>query len=144
MRVASSHGCTRVQVWLLEIVRDELVVKASKPNPIFKNLNDEVQKVGGSVKRLFTYQYQVLPFVYTHLVSLCSVVYLMFHAFLKGLHFEPDAGCAGRPHHTTHPMIGSQRALGAHTCTPLKRRGIVRARAAATRSGCCCLSSRCC
>ena len=59
--------------------------------PIFKNLNDEVQKMGDSVKRLFSYQYQVLPFVYTHLVSTCCVFYLMLTAVVKGLQFEPDA-----------------------------------------------------
>ena len=35
---------------------------------------------------------QVLPFIYTHLVSLSSTLFLAFNAFLKGLYFTPQAG----------------------------------------------------
>ena len=80
-----TRACAMIEVWLLEIVRDNI------SGPIFKNLNDEVQKMGDSVKRLFSYQYQVLPFVYTHLVSTCCVLYLILTAVVKGLQFEPDS-----------------------------------------------------
>ena len=33
---------------------------------------------------------QVLPFIYTHLVSASCTLYLVFNAFLKGLEFGPD------------------------------------------------------
>ena len=89
--------CSMLEVWLFEIVRDEMFVKVAKHSPAMtKVMLDEVMKVGDSVKRLFTYQYQVLPFIYTHLVSLCCTAYLFFFAFLKGLYFHPDAGlCFG-------------------------------------------------
>jgi hypothetical protein len=84
-----TRACAMLEVWLLELVRDELITRKDKPSPIFKNLNDEVQKMGDCVKRLFAYQYQVLPFVYTHLVAACCTLYLMANAFVKGLQFEP-------------------------------------------------------
>ena len=34
---------------------------------------------------------QVLPYIYTHLVSASCTVYLMFNAFKNGLYFQPDA-----------------------------------------------------
>ena len=30
----------------------------------------------------------MLPFIYTHLVSMCCTVFLLFNAFLKGLYFQ--------------------------------------------------------
>lgn len=86
-----TRACTMLEIWLLELIKGELVEKADKPSPIFKNINDEVKKMGDSVKRLFSYQYQVLPFVYTHLVAMCCVLYLALTAFIKGLQFTPEA-----------------------------------------------------
>ena len=37
----------------------------------------QVVEVGDAVKKLFAYRYQVLPFIYTHLVSLCCTFYLV-------------------------------------------------------------------
>ena len=85
--------CSMLETWIFEIMREEVFLKADKHSPaVYKVMLDEVMKVGDSTKRLFTYQYQVMPFIYTHLVSICSTVYLMFFAFTKGLHFGPDAG----------------------------------------------------
>ena len=36
-------------------------------------------------------QYQVLPFVYSHMVSMCCTAYLLSSSFVKGLYFSPDA-----------------------------------------------------
>ena len=38
---------------------------------------------------------QVLPFVYTHMVSLSCTIYLCGSAFLKGLEFTQDASYTG-------------------------------------------------
>ena len=46
---------------------------------------------------------QVLPFIYTHLVSASCTLYLMFNAFLKGLAFQQVRATS----------------LAAHTRTPL-------------------------
>merc|ERR1719424_1869235 len=43
------------------------------------------------LSRLYAQEYQVLPYVYTHLVSLACTIFLLAHAFLKGLYFEPSA-----------------------------------------------------
>jgi len=47
--------------------------------------------VGICIKRLFAYRYQVMPFIYTHLVSLCCFLYLITSAFLLGSRFDPGA-----------------------------------------------------
>ena len=54
-------------------------------------LNEEVCQVGDAVKRIYIQTYQVLPFIYTHLVSFSCAVYLVINAFIKALYFQPDA-----------------------------------------------------
>ena len=118
-------------VWVFEVISNE-AKRSGVPGPIHAAMNNEVQKVGDSIKRLFSYQYQVstsrhartdrlgascrarppaigvgvsaprhmmrgmqsqvLPFIYTHLVSLSSTLFLAFSAFLKGLYFTPAVG----------------------------------------------------
>ena len=53
--------CSMLIVWVLEILREELVTKAKKPMPVYQRITADVACIGDSVKRLFTYQYQVLP-----------------------------------------------------------------------------------
>ena len=44
-----------------------------------------------SLTTLYNYQFQVMPFMYTQLVSFACAFYLIVYAILKGLHFTPDA-----------------------------------------------------
>ena len=55
-------------------------------------LQAEVNAIGDSIKKLFAYRYQVLPFIYTHLVSALCALYLFSSALLKGLHGTADEG----------------------------------------------------
>ena len=72
----------------MEVIRDECN-RCKVPAPIQAMLQKEVSEIGHHIKKLFGYRYQVLPFIYTHLVSALSTFYLFVTAFLKGLHFVP-------------------------------------------------------
>ena len=76
------------QIWAMEVIRDECN-RCKVPAPIQAMLQKEVSEIGHHIKKLFGYRYQVLPFIYTHLVSALSTFYLFVTAFLKGLHFVP-------------------------------------------------------
>ena len=106
------------QVWAMEVIRAESN-RCKVPAPIQAKLQDGVTEIGLTIQKLFATRYQVinnaellhdnlwhnhpqrrwsiyspsrhqvLPFIYTHLVSALSTFYLMVTAFLIGLHFEP-------------------------------------------------------
>ena len=57
--------------------------------PIHKEMGELITGIGSGLARLYSQEYQVLPYIYTHLVSLSCFTYLTLAAFLKGLHFEP-------------------------------------------------------
>jgi len=78
------------EVWALDIVRAEHRAGALSA-PIHAQLNDKLCEIGGCVKRLYAYSFQVLPFIYTHLVSTACTFFLVINAFLKGLDFTPDS-----------------------------------------------------
>lgn len=72
-----NRACLMLQVWVLEVIKNEARNAPDIPPPICKSLYDEIQKLGLSVKQLFAYQYQVLPFIYTHLVSFSCFLLLL-------------------------------------------------------------------
>ena len=51
----------------------------------------QVVQIGDALKALYAYSYQVLPFIYTHLVSLSCTIFLLVNAFLKGMNFHPES-----------------------------------------------------
>lgn len=80
------------QVWALDVIRREsTAMKGGLSPPIQKAIEDEVLAGGNAIKRLYAYYYQVLPFIYTHLVSASCTIYLVINAFLKGLYFTRDS-----------------------------------------------------
>ena len=80
------------QIWAYEVVQGEVLRPDSRISPpVHTRVNEEIKEVGKAAKRLHAYTYQVLPFIYTHLVSLSSSLFLMFNAFVKGLYFTPEA-----------------------------------------------------
>jgi hypothetical protein len=87
-RSPRSLTCYSSQVWAMEVIREESL-RCKTPAPIQAMLQREVSEIGLHIKKLFGYRYQVLPFIYTHLVSALSTFYLFVTAFLKGLHFGP-------------------------------------------------------
>ena len=85
-------ACNAFQIWALDLVQQEAMASNSKLSaPVHALLNRQILDVGQAAKRLHAYTYQVLPFIYTHLVSLMCTLYLLFNAFIKGLYFEPEA-----------------------------------------------------
>jgi len=83
------RACSMFEVWAMEVIREESS-RCKTPPPIQAKLQSEVSEIGLHIKKLFAYRYQVLPFIYTHLVSALSTFYLIVTAFLKGLYFGPD------------------------------------------------------
>ena len=88
-----SRACAMFEVWAFEVVKGEarrsMRGTGDLSPPIQAALAHEINTVGTCIKRLFAYRYQVMPFIYTHLVSLSCFVYLMASAFLAGVSFTP-------------------------------------------------------
>ena len=63
--------------------------------PVHASINKEVFEIGDALKKIFAASFQVLPFLYTHMVSLSCTVYLLGSAFLRGCAFTPEADLPG-------------------------------------------------
>lgn len=83
-----ASACNTCMVWALEIVHARAEAGDFSP-PIHKEMGELITGIGSGLARLYSQEYQVLPYIYTHLVSLSCFTYLTLAAFLKGLHFEP-------------------------------------------------------
>lgn len=82
---------TMYQALTLDLIRENASASKTMAPPIHAQLNAQIVDIGDCIKQLYSYSYQVLPFIYTHLVSLTCCVYLIFNAFIKGLYFQPRA-----------------------------------------------------
>ena len=85
LRVVSDYIC-----WSLDVIDEQVGVAKRFSPPNHANLNNHVVLVGDCVKRLYAHAYQILPFIYTHLVSLSCTIFLACNAFIKGLYFQPE------------------------------------------------------
>jgi len=90
-----SRACSMFEVWAFEVVKGE-ARRTTKGEgdltpPIQARLQGEINNVGVCIKRLFAYRYQVMPFIYTHLVSLACFIYLAVTAFLAGIKWKPES-----------------------------------------------------
>ena len=61
----------------------------------YKIMSEEVLKSRSLLSSLFAYQYQVIPFVYAHLVSSGSFLYLLTLAVVKATRCRPEAPLLG-------------------------------------------------
>ena len=96
-----SRACSMFEVWVMEIVKGEAKrARLEDPRdsnydltpPIQARLHLVLSQIGVSIKRLFSYRYQVMPFIYTHLVSLSCFVYrTLVHS--------------NSAHHAPHPSV---------------------------------------
>ena len=57
-------------------------------------MQNEILLFRRSIAALYAYHFQVIPYVYTHMISLVSTLYLITFAVLKGAEFAPDATIA--------------------------------------------------
>ena len=57
-------------------------------------MQNEILLFRRSIAALYAYHFQVIPYVYTHMISLVSTLYLLIFAVLKGAEFSPDTNVA--------------------------------------------------
>lgn len=84
----------RLGVWAQQLLHKELKEGRCHPE-IFRILQEEVIKLRNLINSIFAYQYQVIPFSYSHLVSFSCFFYLLGLAILKGARFTPEATYLG-------------------------------------------------
>jgi len=88
-----NHGALAANtcmVWALEVVQERFD-RGDFSAPMHKEMTETITAIGTGLARLYAQEYQVLPYIYTHLVSISCTIFLVGNAFLKGLYFEPDA-----------------------------------------------------
>lgn len=88
--VESPVAWSTCMVWALEVVHMRADAKDFS-SPIHSVLVGSIAEIGSALSRIYAQEYQVLPYIYTHLVSFACTVYLVALAFLKGLSFREDA-----------------------------------------------------
>jgi predicted membrane chloride channel (bestrophin family) len=57
----------------------------------FRTMQEEILRLRSTLNSIFAYQYQVIPFAYSHLVSAACFFYLVGLALVKAMRFHPDA-----------------------------------------------------
>jgi len=82
------------EVWAVQNINAQFKKGGFSP-PVHSSFNKCVFDIGDSMKKIFAANFQVLPFIYTHMVSLSCTVYLTGSAFLRGLEFTPESGITG-------------------------------------------------
>lgn len=58
------------------------------------SMQNEILLFRRSMAALYAYHFQVIPYVYTHMISLVSALYLLSYAVLKGTAFAPGTSIA--------------------------------------------------
>ena len=89
----SGEGASAYQlcaVWAMGVLHTALK-RGDLHGEAYKVMSEEVLKSRSLLAALFAYQYQVIPFVYAHLVSLGSFVYLLGVAIVKGVKCTPGS-----------------------------------------------------
>ncbi len=79
--------------WLIQLFH-EAHLRRELDGESYRTMHEEVLKARSLLNSLYAYQHQVIPFVYSHLVSLACFVYLTFLGIEKGARFTPDSGYA--------------------------------------------------
>jgi len=59
--------------------------------PVHAHMVRELHDACSSFTALYTMQFEALPFIYTHLVSLSCAMFLLSTAVVKGMYFTPEA-----------------------------------------------------
>jgi len=85
------RACHICEIWAVQNINRQAKKGAMSP-PIHANLNKEVFEIGDALKNIFAASFQVLPFLYTHMVSMSCTVYLCGSAFIRGTAFDENAG----------------------------------------------------
>jgi len=84
---ASAYQCCAV--WAVKLL-ERALHEGALHGESYRIMMDDVLKARSLLNSLFAYQYQVIPFVYSHLVSAGSFLYLLGLAVLKAAALTPD------------------------------------------------------
>ena len=83
-----------VIVWLLHHVATSKVMvnpDDSGQNFFVNGANYHILTLRKAIKKLYDYQFQVLPYVYTHMIGTATTMFLIAHAIEKAFYFTPKA-----------------------------------------------------
>jgi len=90
--MATGDGASAYQlcaVWALRVL-DSAHRRQQIAGDVLRIMAEDTLKARALLNSLFAYQYQVIPFVYSHLVSTGSFLYLLGLAVLKAAAFRPE------------------------------------------------------
>lgn len=73
----------------------EAMMEGHCHHQVFHNIQAEITQLRSHFNALFAYQFQVIPFSYSHLVSAACFFYLLGLCVLKALRFRPEAAVIG-------------------------------------------------
>ena len=76
--------------WTIQLFQEALK-RGELDGETYRVMLEEVLQVRGHLNSLYAYQHQVIPFVYSHLVSMSCFLYLFFFAVDKGARFTPES-----------------------------------------------------
>ena len=78
-------------IWALRVVTDARQRK-DVVGPEVADLSNRLIELRTSIASLYHYQFQVIPFVYVHMISLVSTIYGVAYSLHQGLGYSPDEG----------------------------------------------------
>jgi len=84
------RACIECTAWALRVIseareREELF------GPEVADITKSVLQLQEAMAALYHYQFQVMPFIYVHMISLSSSVYIILYAAFKGMQFSPES-----------------------------------------------------
>ena len=77
-------------VWAQGVLHSSLQAGQLHPEA-FRGMLDDLLKLRQCFATIFALQYQVIPFAYSHLVSMSCALYLVGLAVIKAVQFQPDS-----------------------------------------------------
>ena len=87
---AAYHECT---VWAMRVLA-ELHTCGAVTDHTAQEMRKQVLKMRRAISSLYAFQFQVIPFIYTHMISLTVGLYLQCYAATRALLFTPDSDYA--------------------------------------------------
>ena len=87
---AAYHECT---VWAMRVLA-ELHTSGVVTDHTAQEMHKQVLKMRRAISSLYAFQFQVIPFIYTHMISLTCGLYLQCYAATRALLFTPDSDYA--------------------------------------------------
>ena len=117
--IESPQAWSTCMVWALEVVQERYEARDFSA-PVHKELIEHIRNAGSALSRIYAQEYQVLPYIYTHLVSLACAIYLIVSAIIKGASATPALDGQTTALHaplfqTSHPLASPLLSSPPHT-----------------------------